>query len=113
VFSSLKEPIRVSGDIAANCAGALQLIREARKERLQGFKPSGEKPMSMVALWYATAMLHGIDHRVALDKDYLTKVIRQHAGRAETRDAGANHGGTIASLYGPLISVCLFESRKA
>jgi hypothetical protein len=76
VFSSLKEPIRVSGDIAANCARALQLIGESGKERLQGFKPPGKEPMSMVALWYATARLHGIDQRVALDKDDLAKVIR-------------------------------------
>jgi hypothetical protein len=76
VFSSFKEPIRVSGNIAANCAGALQLIGEAGKEGLHGLKPSGEEPMSMMALWYPAPLVWRIDQRIALDKDHLAKVIR-------------------------------------
>jgi hypothetical protein len=78
-----------------------QIGRDPREQTLESHPPLDEQEMGVPGLWHARAPGGSRRQRVALQDGHLIKMLDEDAGRAEAREAAANHHGTT----GPMLIV--------
>jgi hypothetical protein len=96
MFSAVKAPVRVSGNVELHCTNAQELLEQAWEKTLQCIPAAREQTVSVPALWSTTTVLDHVFEAILLDKHYFAIVIRQDTGGSKTSHAATHNNGSIS-----------------